>query len=370
MNRRTSVRLFTKVVYVSSPRNASVQFAGGNDFPPPLPSQRFVLPIPASHAAVPDRLRLTVQKQSSRHSKPRLSAVRKAARRSSSRNIQLGKWELLQTAGVGAHSEVFIARPANAADGTVGDYALKRLSKRRSKDRQAIEMFRREATCGAAVSHPNLASTLVTHVDQAPYFFVMPRLKGATARQVLDSRETFTVPKAIWVIRQVAEGLQSLHRAGWIHGDIKPGNIMLGFNGHATLFDFGFARSIGSASPATSKQPDRDPFCGTLRYTAPELLTSTRRLSPASDVYALGVTVYEMLTGEPPFTCSRAGSLAESHLRVPAPSIRTTLPNVPRCVSQVVAAMLAKDPLRRPSSLTELPEMLARLEIETFAMRT
>lgn len=278
--------------------------------------------------------------------------------------MQIGSWELTESGGHGSHADVFFARPANAADGTPADYALKRLAPRRWRDEQAVAMFRREAACGCSADHPNLATTLVTNVDQPPYFFVMPRLKGATVRQVLGAGETFSPARSIWIVRQVAEGLRSLHEHGWLHGDIKPSNIMVGFNGHATLFDFGFARTNDTV--ALSHQ---EPFCGTLRYTAPELLTSTRRMSAASDVYALGITLFEMLTGQPPFISCRPESLAESHLKIPAPSVRTARPDLPRCVSKAVASMLAKDPLRRPNSLTELSDLMTELEVETFAIR-
>lgn len=281
-----------------------------------------------------------------------------------SRSIQVGFWELMETCGHGSHADVFFARPANAADGTTADYALKRLAPRRWRDEQAVAMFRREAACGSSSKHPNLATTLVANVDQPPYFFVMPRLKGATVRQVLSAGETFSPARSIWIVRQIAEGLRSLHENGWLHGDIKPSNIMTGFNGHATLFDFGFARKISDVAGT-----DQEPFCGTLRYTAPESLTSTRRMSNASDVYSLGITLFEMLTGQPPFTCCRPESLAESHLKIPAPSVRTARPDLPRCVSQAVASMLAKDPMRRPNSLSELSELLIQLEVETFAIR-
>ncbi len=277
---------------------------------------------------------------------------------------RLGSWDVLEPAGVGSQSTVYLARPASAKPGTIPDYAIKILNETCWREEQAVIRFGRESQCGSKTSHPNLATTLMAQCRQTPPYLVMPRLKGHTLRQRLDAGPRIAIAQTLWIMRQIASGLESLHKGGWIHGDIKPSNIMLGYNGHATLFDFGFAQRIREANRC-----DRDPFCGTLRYTAPELLTSTRTASPASDVYAFGATLYELLTGQPPFACKRPESLAESHLRIPAPSVRTALPNLPRSVAKAVAAMLAKDPLRRPSSFSELTDLLLRLEIETFSLR-
>jgi serine/threonine protein kinase len=149
-----------------------------------------------------------------------------------------------------------------------------------------------------------------------------------------------------------------------IHSDVKPANILVSAAGHATLIDFGFVQT-----PAEASQWATRPLAGTLAYIAPEMVTSALAAGPRSDIYSLGVTMYEMITGRRPWDSEDPGELATLHRQAKPTDVRALRPEVPSAVAELIHSMLAKDPLRRPSSARELATRLVRLEIESFTLR-
>jgi serine/threonine-protein kinase len=149
-----------------------------------------------------------------------------------------------------------------------------------------------------------------------------------------------------------------------IHGDVKPSNVMVSPNGHATLIDLGFARSGDEFRAAADR-----PLLGTLAYAAPETMTSAMAADTRSDLYSLGAMLYEMLAGRPPFVAESASELVGLHRDARPACLREQSPELPRPVASLVHQMLLKDPDRRPQGLFETIDRLARLEIEWFAER-
>lgn len=277
---------------------------------------------------------------------------------------RLGAWELVRLIGEGQLCRVYAARPAaHAADRTAG-YAVKVLDERWHDRPAALEVVRREAIVGKKVSHPHLISVLSAHVGGPPYFLVMPLLEGATLERRLAAGERPSIAVALWIARQIAEALDALHQAEWMHADVKPSNIFLSAVGHATLLDLGFARQ-----PADTTSLVNRCVTGTMYYIAPEMITSALRPDIRSDLYSLGATLYEMLAGRPPFAARSLEQLAEQHRQVEPRPIRLDAPLVPAKVARFAHQMLAKDPLRRPQTPREAVERLIELEIETFDMR-
>jgi serine/threonine-protein kinase len=233
------------------------------------------------------------------------------------------------------------------------------------RDPQVIEMQRREAWVGSQVTHPNLLPVLSASVGEPPFYIVSPKLDGTTLAHLIEQQEQLPVPFALWVARQVADGLGALLQAtSMIHADVKPANILVSTAGHATLIDFGFVQT-----PAEASQWATRPLAGTLAYIAPEMVTSALAAGPRSDIYSLGVTMYEMITGRRPWDSDDPGELATLHRQAKPTDVRALRPDVPAAVADLIQSMLAKDPLRRPGSAGELATRLVRLEIESFTLR-
>jgi serine/threonine protein kinase len=277
---------------------------------------------------------------------------------------------------------VFAAQPADREPAGWAPYAVKRLSERHRDNPLAIACLQREAAVHAEVRHTRLVPLLAAHVDRPPFYVVMPLLAGTSLdrwhvaapgrdarlklgetcpRALSKSVLPLSVTMCLCVARQVAEALAALHDRGWVHADIKPGNIFLSPCGQATLLDLGFARRAGEL-----RERVRRPLLGAPAYLAPEAFTSAHGVDARSDLYSLGVTLFELLSGRPPFSGATEGDLALHHLSTAAPDLRRLVPQLPLEVARLVDELLAKQPLRRPHSARELVERLVALEILTF----
>ena len=277
---------------------------------------------------------------------------------------RIGPWQLVRLLSEGSLTRTYLATPAQGAT-TTPAYVLKLLRKEWWRDSQAIEMQRREAWIGRRLTHPHVASILSAQVDQPPFYIVTPLLAGETAAEMLATGSLPSLPLALWIARQVAEALDALHRTlGMIHADVKPANILVSPDGHTTLLDFGCAQSASEARSCASR-----PVVGTLHYVAPEMITSACAVEPRCDIYSLGVTLYELLTGELPFDAPEPAQLVAMHRSAKPACIRSRRPELPKPVASLVHRMLAKEPLRRPASAMEVVEQLMRLEIDSFAAR-
>ena len=162
----------------------------------------------------------------------------------------------------------------------------------------------------------------------------------------------------MWIIRQVCEALFTLHQRDWLHGDVKPENIMLSAEGHVTLIDLGFALRKNEAM-LTAQRTVR----GTLNYVAPETMTSAYCSDARSDIYSLGIALFEMLTGRLPFSGNTPGELIEAHRGQPIPDPRQFNANIPREVVRLLSRMTAKQPIRRPQDARVLVNEILPLEV-------
>jgi len=280
----------------------------------------------------------------------------------------LGGWEIGQEIGTGRWAKVFSARQA-AAKTAGSDYALKTLKEISDKElsfQQSRSMLQREALIGRQVSHTNLAPVLDWQLKGQP-FIVMPRIHGCTLRTLLQHRRceygclvgaAKFLPQSVWIARQIAAALSALHSVGWLHGDVKPENVVVSSNGHATLIDLGLARKLGSRECQGGEV-----LAGTLAYVSPESFLPAKTLRAESDLYSLGVLLYELLTGQPMFEETDPTLLALKHLRETPADVREAALDVPPRLAVLVMRMLAKEPLRRPTA-GEVVERLTRLEIE------
>ncbi len=278
---------------------------------------------------------------------------------------KLGPWQLVKLISESDFSRIYAARPALSNTDLSAAYAIKVLRKEWWSDPGAIEMQRRAAWLGRTLSHAHLLPILSASVKQPPFYLVSPKLDGQTLASRMQEDEPLPLPTMLWIARQIADGLAALHEmAGMIHGDVKPENIVLAGDGHATLIDLGFAHRPDEARHWSSR-----PVVGTLYYSAPETITSCLSSGPQSDIYSLGVTLYQMISNKLPFPVDDASELVRMHRETAPECLRNRYPNLPKPVASLVHRMLAKDPLRRPESAQALSSALTRLEIECFGMR-
>lgn len=276
---------------------------------------------------------------------------------------RLGSWELLRLEGEGQLSSVYAGRPADSRPEQPPSYAVKVLRDPWQDDPRGLSILAREVLVSRKVTSSHLLPILAAQLNEAPYFLVMPLLEGSTLEARLQFPPSLDLPVTAWVGRQVAEALDALHRAGWMHADVKPSNVFVSQTGHVTLIDLGFARAATEGGNIADR-----PVVGTLSYMAPEVLYSSIGGDIRSDVYSLGVTLFKMFTGRLPFDARDVAELAMQHRQKLPGDIRNLAPYVPTRAARLVRQMLAKEPLRRPMP-QEVIERLAALEIETFAER-
>lgn len=277
---------------------------------------------------------------------------------------RLGQWELVEKTGEGKLADIYLARAAASNAQATAPYAIKILRAEWETDQRAVQMIRREALAGRLISHPHLVSVLSAGINSPPFYVVMPWLTGATLGNVLAQGDPLGAAAALWIARQVADALDALHAARWMHGDVKPSNVFISPEGHATLLDLGFARRTDREEPALERC-----MTGTGHYMAPETLSASPRTDIRSDLYSLGATLYEMLCGEPPFTGSTPAELARKHREARPARLDEAAGRLPPDAGLLLRQMLAKQPLRRPQTPREVVERLVRAEIATMAER-
>ena len=278
-------------------------------------------------------------------------------------SVKLGSWQLDRVIGEGRMNRIYLAQPASRPVALKALYAVKCLRQEWEDDPAASALLCHEATVGSKISHPHVVPVLASGLRHKPYFLVMPHLTGSTLSHVLAAQGPLALSTALWITRQVAEGLEALQKTcDMMHADIKPSNIFRGPDGHVTLLDLGLSRKVDQTGPSTPR-----PVVGTLDYVAPEMISPNLTADVRSDIYSLGITLYEMLTGSLPFETSNPEELARLHRQGSPRPLRSLIPQLPGKVAQLVHQMLAKEPLRRPQTLRELIARLVRLEIDFFA---
>lgn len=213
------------------------------------------------------------------------------------------------------------------------------------------ERFRREAVAAARLNHPNVVAVYDTGTDGDESYFVMELVRGPSLRQVMASSRRLLPERAVSVAAQVAGALDFAHRAGVIHRDIKPGNILLGPDGMVKVTDFGIAKAV-----LGEDLTETDTTLGTVRYFSPEQVEG-RVLDGRSDIYSLGVVLYEMLCAQVPFAADNDVAVALKHVRE-RPDPPSSRAPVPAWLDRVTLRCLAKDPAERFASAGELRRAL------------
>jgi serine/threonine protein kinase len=288
-------------------------------------------------------------------------------------------YELLERLGGGPLTQVFAARQQP------GDRpcAVKVLRPDWEDQPTAVKLLHREARAGLSVRHPHLVRVLDAQVTHAPYFLVMERLAGESLRVRLRRTYQLAVSDAVWVGRQTAQALAALHRAGFLHGDVKPDNVQLTGDGTAVLLDLGFAHRPGENAAFLRAGY----VLGTANYLAPELCAPlptdasagapARGLRPndsgpaeelSSDLFSLGVTLFEMLTGRLPYPPGSLSQTFRRHRCDPPAKLRRSAAGLQPALVALVERMLAHRPEERPKAAAVVQQLI-RLEIATLGSR-
>jgi len=268
--------------------------------------------------------------------------------------ILAGRYRLIRLVDRGGMAEVWEGRD-EILDRPV---AIKVLHPALAGDDQLQERFRLEAVAAARLAHPNMVATFDTGIDGGVAYIVMELVLGRTLRELLRDEGPLPVAKAVAIAAAVADALHHAHEAGIVHRDVKPGNILIGADGRVKVADFGIAKAATDRDLTQSGA-----LLGTAKYLAPEQVAG-RPQDRRSDVYGLGVVLYEMLCGRPPFTGDTDMAVAFQHAHSEPPNLRRLRPDVSHRLETVVLKAMAKAPEQRFATAADLRAALLSVPLE------
>jgi serine/threonine-protein kinase len=262
-----------------------------------------------------------------------------------------GRYQVISRIAAGGMGEVYRAR-----DTILGrEVAVKILHANLAGDRGFVDRFRREARAAALLNHPNIVGVYDWGSSDGTYYMVMEYVPGSNLRSLLREHGRLEPAQVIEILVQVLAALDHAHGHGIVHRDVKPENILIAQDGRLKVADFGLARAYAESYVSQVEGT----VTGTVQYLSPEQIQG-KAADPRTDLYALGVVAFELLTGKAPFTGETSLSIAYQHLsgRVPPPS--TVARDVPAAVDAVVQHATEKDPRNRPASARAMAEEIVR----------
>jgi eukaryotic-like serine/threonine-protein kinase len=265
------------------------------------------------------------------------------------------RYELLELVGRGGMSSVWKAHD-RLLDRSV---AIKVLHEHYTQDEEYVERFRREARSVAQVSHPNIVTVIDRGEDASRQYIVFEYVEGENLKQLIEREGPLPVREALLLALQMARALGFAHDRGLVHRDVKPQNVLLNDEGQAKMTDFGIARSVDVDGVTVTGT-----VLGTSEYIAPEQARG-QRVDAHTDVYSLGVVLYELLTGAVPFSGESFVTVALRHVNEPPPDVFEHRPDCPPRVAMLIERSMAKNPDDRPTMdelVTELEGSLADLD--------
>ena len=260
-----------------------------------------------------------------------------------------GRYQLQGRLGAGGMATVYLAEDTSLHR----KVAIKVLAERYAEDEQFVERFRREAQSAAGLNHPNIVAIYDRGVAEGTYYIAMEYLDGPTLKDVIDERGGLEPNRAIGFATQILAALRFAHNHGVIHRDIKPHNVVVSPDGRLKVTDFGIARA------GASQMTEVGSIVGTAQYLSPEQARG-EVVGPPSDLYSVGIVLYEMLTGRVPFEGDSAVAIAMKHLSEEPVPPSVYAPNTPHALEQVVLRALAKDAGDRYQTAEEMSADLDR----------
>lgn len=261
------------------------------------------------------------------------------------------RYQLLERLGSGGMALLYRAR-----DTLLGRYvAIKVLREDQAHNADFDRQFQNEARAAANLSHPNIVTVYDYGIDDGQSFIVMELVPGTDLKSLLRKRGRFSVDEGIPLMAQACAGIGYAHRAGLVHCDVKPHNMLVTPDSRLKVTDFGIARALATLNPAERT----DVVWGSPQYYSPEQAAG-HAPSPASDVYSLGVVTYELLTGTLPFTASTAEELAHLHLEAKPIPPSEYVPDIPEALEEIILKVLSKEPSARYRTADQLGRVLMK----------
>ncbi len=248
-----------------------------------------------------------------------------------------GKYRVYDEVGAGGFATVYLGRNTQTNE----IVAIKVLGEQHTREPRYVERFRREAGMAERLRHPNIVRVLDHGVEDGMHFLVMEFVEGLTLDQIIARKGRLSVEEVLSYVDQTCAGLQAAYEAGVVHRDIKPANLMITPGGTVKIMDFGIAR-LETMSGLTQSGV----FLGTPRYISPEMAKGVGA-DIRSDLYALGLLIYEMLTGQPPFDAENPWAVLRQQIEDQPAPLREIRPDVPSWLDEIISRAVAKDPAKR-----------------------
>jgi eukaryotic-like serine/threonine-protein kinase len=269
--------------------------------------------------------------------------------------VASGKYKLLQLLGVGGMGKVYLCEHIRLKRLV----ALKVLTLDPKKDASAVERFSREAVAAANLKSPHIVRAHDIDQDGALHYFVMEYVDGSSLQEIVKKHGPLEIPRACHYISQAAVGLQHAHEAGWVHRDIKPGNLLLDRAGTVKILDMGLARFFYEPGEGITQQLDNNAVLGTADYLAPEQATNSHEVDIRADIYSLGATFYFLLTGQTPFPTGTTAEKLLAHQMQDPVSVTKLRSEIPPPLETIIKKMMSKKPVHRYQTPIAVVEALA-----------
>ncbi|MBQ8659760.1 MAG: Stk1 family PASTA domain-containing Ser/Thr kinase [Bacilli bacterium] len=258
------------------------------------------------------------------------------------------RYQIIKSIGEGGMANVYLAYDTILDR----DVAVKVLRGDLSNDEKFVRRFQREALNASSLSHPNIVEVYDVGDDNGQYFIVMEYIDGKNLKDLVKKRGKLTVTEVVDIMSQIADGLSVAHDSYIIHRDIKPQNIMILENGLVKITDFGIAMAMNATQLTQTNS-----VMGSVHYLPPEQ-ASGKGSTLKSDIYSMGILMYELLTGTLPYRGENAVEIALKHLKEPLPSIREEIEDLPQSVENIILKSAAKNPKNRYNDAREMYEDL------------
>ena len=254
------------------------------------------------------------------------------------------RYQIIKAIGEGGMANVYLAYDTILDR----DVAVKVLRGDLANDEKFVRRFQREALSASSLTHPNIVEVYDVGEDHGQYYIVMEYVEGRHLKDLIKKRGKLTLSEVIDIMLQITDGMSVAHDSYIIHRDIKPQNIMILENGLVKIMDFGIAMAMNSTQLTQTNS-----VMGSVHYLPPEQANG-KGSTLQSDIYSMGIVMYELLTGKLPYKGDNAVEIALKHLKEPLPSIRDELPNIPQSVENIIIKATAKNPKNRYADAREM----------------